>query len=273
MGTIGFIGAGNMAEAMIKGIINAKLYQPKDVLISDIREERLDLLKKEYGVTPAKDNSELAGGVDTLVLSIKPQNMADAVMGIKDAVKSDCLVISIMAGVRIAKISSILGDIPIVRVMPNTPALIGEGASALFANGKARPQMDNAMRIFSAVGKTVNVDNEDLIDAVTAVSGSGPAYFFALMEEMIKAAHNLGLSAEIAGALVLQTAKGAALLAAERDEFDEGPAELRRKVTSPGGTTEAALKVFAAREFGQIIEQALTAARDRSTELSGGSKS
>ena len=269
MSTIGFIGAGNMAEALVKGIINAKLYQPKDILISDIRKERLDLLEKEYGVTPAKDNCDLAGRVDTLVLSIKPQNMADVVKGIKDAVRGDCLVISIMAGVRIAKISSVLGDKAIVRVMPNTPALIGQGASALFANAKAKSLMDNATKIFSAVGKTVIVDNEDLIDSVTAVSGSGPAYFFSLMEEMIKTANGLGLPEEIAKILVLQTAKGAALLADERDKFGESPAELRRKVTSPGGTTEAALKVFTAREFDRIIEQALTSARDRSKELSG----
>ena len=270
MDTIGFIGSGNMAEALIKGIINAKLYQPKDVLISDIRKERLDSLIKEYGVTPAKGNVDLAGGVDTLVLSVKPQNMADALDSVKASVSRDVLVISIAAGIKVAKISAVLGNIPIVRVMPNTPALIGEGASALFANAKARPLMDKAMKIFSAVGKTVIVDNEDLIDAVTAVSGSGPAYFFAMMEEMIKAGQELGLPAEIAKILVLQTAKGAAMLAAERDKFGESPSELRRKVTSPGGTTGAAMKVFAAREFGQVIEQALCAARDRSRELSGG---
>jgi pyrroline-5-carboxylate reductase len=230
------------------------------------------LLEKEYGVTPAASNAELAGGADTLVLSVKPQNMADVIQGIKNAVRGNCLVISIMAGVRIAKISSVLGDIAIVRVMPNTPALIGEGASALFANDRAKSLMDNATQIFSAVGRTVIVDNEDLIDAVTAVSGSGPAYFFALMEEMIKAANGLGLSEDTAKTLVLQTARGAALLAVERDKFGESPAELRRKVTSPGGTTEAALKVFSAREFGQIIKQALTAACDRSKELAGGSK-
>jgi pyrroline-5-carboxylate reductase len=153
--------------------------------------------------------------------------------------------------------------------MPNTPALIGEGASALFANSRAKPMMDKAMRIFSAVGKMVIVENEDLIDAVTAVSGSGPAYFFAMMEEMIKAGQDLGLPPEIAKILVLQTARGASMLATERDKFGESPAELRRKVTSPGGTTEAALKIFASREFGQIIEQALRAARDRSKQLSG----
>ena len=152
--------------------------------------------------------------------------------------------------------------------MPNTPALIGEGASALFANNKARPMMDKAMRIFSAIGKAVIVDNEDLIDAATAVSGSGPAYFFLMMEEMIRIAGDMGLPPEIAKILVLQTAKGAALLASERDKFNESPSELRRKVTSPGGTTEAALKDFTAKNFPQLLTDALTAARDKSQELS-----
>jgi len=163
----------------------------------------------------------------------------------------------------------VLGDVAVVRVMPNTPALIGEGASALFANDKAKPMLDEAKTIFSSVGKAVVVDDEDLIDAVTAVSGSGPAYYFLLTEEMIKAACELGLPREVAKNLVLQTAKGAALLATEADKKGESPAELRRKVTSPGGTTEAALKVFTASNFSQLITDALTAARDRSRELSG----
>jgi pyrroline-5-carboxylate reductase len=269
MDTIGFIGAGNMAEALLKGVINAGICKPKHILINDVRSDRLELLTRQYGVHPVANSSTLAGQVDVLVLSVKPQNMPEALQTIKGTVRHGTLIISIAAGIRVAKIAAVLGDIPIVRVMPNMPALIGEGASALFANGKARPMIDRAMKIFSAVGKTVIVDNEDLIDAVTAVSGSGPAYFFLLMEEMIRAGHDLGLPPEIAKILVLQTAKGTAMLAAERDKFGESPSELRRKVTSPGGTTEAALKVFAAREFGQIIEQALMAARDRSRELSG----
>ncbi len=269
MATIGFIGAGNMAEALIKGVIAAKLYQPGDVLISDIRKERLDLLNNEYGVTPVEDNAGLAAGVDILVLSVKPQSMAEMLQGIKSAVKPGTLVISIAAGVRVSKIAAALGDISIVRVMPNTPALVGQGASALFANPKAKPKINAALKIFSAVGRAVVVDNEGLIDAVTAVSGSGPAYFFLLMEQMIKAGENLGLAGDVAKQLVLQTAKGAALLALDRDEHDESPAVLRQKVTSPGGTTEAALKVFASRGFEQLIQDALTAARDRSKELSG----
>jgi pyrroline-5-carboxylate reductase len=269
MDTIGFIGAGNMAEALIKGVINANVCKPKYIFINDIRSDRLEFLSRQYRVQPVTNSTALAGQVDILVLSVKPQNMANALLAIESTVRYSTLVISIAAGVTVAEIAAGLGDKPIIRVMPNTPALIGEGASAIFANARARPMMDKAMRIFSAVGKTVIVDNEELIDAVTAVSGSGPAYFFAMMEEMIRAGHDLGLPPEIAKILVLQTAKGAAMMAAERDKFGESPSELRRKVTSPGGTTEAALKVFAAREFGQIIELALRAARDRSRELSG----
>jgi pyrroline-5-carboxylate reductase len=152
--------------------------------------------------------------------------------------------------------------------MPNTPALIGEGASALFANERAKDLLERAMSIFSAVGKAVIVDNEDLIDVVTAVSGSGPAYFFLLMEEMIKAGVELGLPQTIAKDLVLQTARGAGLLAAQADQNGESPAQLRQKVTSPGGTTAAALKVFAEGNLSKLIAAALTKARDRARELS-----
>jgi pyrroline-5-carboxylate reductase len=271
MDTIGFIGAGNMAEALIKGVINASVCKPKYIFINDVRSDRLEFMTRQYRVQAVANIAALAGQVDVLVLSVKPQNMANVLMTIESVVRHSTLTISIAAGVRIAEIAAALGDKPIIRVMPNTPALIGEGASAIFANSRARSLMSKALSIFSAVGKTVIVDNEDLIDAVTAVSGSGPAYFFTLMEEMVKAAHGMGLPDEIAKILVLQTAKGAAMLAIEGDKRRESPCELRRKVTSPGGTTEAALKVFASRDFGRLIAEALTAARDRSRQLSGGS--
>jgi len=269
METIGFIGSGNMAEALIKGIIAAGLYKPENIFISDIRPERLDFLAKQYGVQKADSNAALAAKVDILVLSVKPQNMTDALQSIKDAVGADTLIISIAAGIKVANIAAVLGDTAIVRVMPNTPALIGEGASALFANDKAKPMLEKAKSIFSAVGKAVVVEDEDLINAVTAVSGSGPAYYFLLMEEMIKAAVKLGLSEDVAKDLVLQTAKGAALLAVDADGRGESPAQLRQKVTSPGGTTEAALKVLAEGRFGPLIEAAVKKARDRSRRLSG----
>jgi len=267
--TIGFIGSGNMAEALIKGILAAGVYAPRDVFISDIRTERLEELAHKYGVVGIDTNARIAQCSETIVLSVKPQTMAAALDSIKGTGVGGKLVISIAAGVKVAKIAAALGDVAIIRVMPNTPALIGQGVSALFANDRARPQLGQALSIFSAVGKAVVVDKEDLIDAVTAVSGSGPAYFFLLMEAMIQTGVALGLPADVAKDLVLQTTKGASLLAVEADKNDEGPALLRRKVTSPGGTTEAALRVFAEAGFEPLVGRALTAARDRSRELSG----
>lgn len=268
MSTIGFVGAGNMAEALVKGIIAANIYARHQVLVSDIRPERVIFVANKYGLVVARTNAEIAERAETIVLSVKPQNMAEALQSIKSSVQKQNLVISIAAGIRTARISAVLGDIPIVRAMPNTPALIGEGACALFANDKAKPMLQRAKSIFSAVGKTVVVDDEDLIDAVTAVSGSGPAYYFLLMEEMIKAGIELGLSSDIAKDLVLQTAKGAALLAVESDKQGETPAVLRQKVTSPGGTTEAALGVLARGEFGQLLSAAIKQAHQRSRQLS-----
>jgi pyrroline-5-carboxylate reductase len=269
MSTIGFIGSGNMAEALIKGIIAAGVYRPEDIIISDIRGERLEELAREYKVRTAQSNTALAGGADVVVLSVKPQNMDEMLGEIKGKLKEGVVVISIAAGITTAKIASFLGDVPIIRVMPNTPALIGEGASGLFAKNVSGEAIALAMKMLGAVGKAVVVDREELIDPVTALSASGPAYFFLLMEEMIKAGEQLGLDEATAKELVLQTAKGAALLAEQADGRGETAAELRRKVTSPGGTTEAALKVFFEKDFSALVTTALTAARDRGKELSG----
>ena len=266
--TIGFVGAGNMAEALVKGIIAAKLYAPENVLVSDIRTERLEFLSASYGAVGVQGNAELAAKVDTLVLSVKPQTMADALNSIKGSIRPGVLVISIAAGIKVGKIAAALGDVAIVRVLPNTPALVGEGASALFANKKAKPLLNRAMSIFTSVGKAVVVDSEDLIDAVTAVSGSGPAYFFLLMEEMTRSAVELGLPENVARDLVLQTARGAGILAAAADGNGESPAQLRKKVTSPGGTTEAAIKVFTEANISDLISAAITRAHDRARELS-----
>jgi len=265
---IGFIGAGNMAEALIKGVINAELYAPENVFVSDIRAERLKFLSETYGVIACEGNGELVGKAQTVVLSVKPQKMTDALESIKDAIGSEKLFISIAAGIKVANITAVLGDVAIVRVMPNTPALIGQGAGALFGNERAKPMLNKAVEILSAVGKAVIVDDEDLIDAVTALSGSGPAYYFLLMEEMIKAGIRLGLPEDVAKDLVLQTAKGAGLLAVEADKNGESPAVLRQKVTSPGGTTEAALKVFKEGKMSELVSAAINRAYERSKELS-----
>jgi pyrroline-5-carboxylate reductase len=268
MSTIGFIGSGNMAEALVRGIITTGVYRPQDVSISDIRQERLRELAGKYGVVPRETNVQVVERAETVVLSVKPQVMKEALQSIQGVPTTGRLFISIAAGVKVTQIAGVLGDVPIIRVMPNTPALVGAGASALFANERAEPLLDKALSIFAAVGKAVVVREEGLIDAVTAVSGSGPAYFFLLMEAMIDAAVALGLPPDVAKGLVLQTAKGAGLLAVEADKNGESPAVLRRKVTSPHGTTEAALKVFAAHGFAELVAEAVSAARDRSRELS-----
>lgn len=268
MGKIGFIGGGNMAEALIKGVIEAGLFEPEQIIVSDIRGERLSYLEDVYQVETKEDNAEMASSVDILVLSIKPQQMQEVLDSIKDAVNSSALVISIAAGVKTEKIASVLGDKAIVRVMPNTPALIGAGAAGVYATNKAKARLEKAKSIFDSVGEAVVVEDEGLLDAVTAVSGSGPAYFFLLIEELIKAGAELGLSEELARRLVLQTAKGASLLAVEADKRGESPSELRRKVTSPGGTTEAALRVFSEGDFSRLVTRAVKGACERSRELS-----
>ncbi len=269
MSKIGFIGAGNMAQALIKGIIDARLYKPQDIIISDIRPAQIKSICKKYKVKSAADNCILAKTVGTLILSVKPQNMQDVLNEIKKSLNKNILIVSIAAGITTKRLQKTLGNIPVVRVMPNTPALIGAGAAAIFATKNAKSKLKNVKRIFSAVGIVEQVDNEKLIDAVTAVSGSGPAYFFLLMEEMIKAAVKLGLKKQVAEKLVLQTAKGAGLLAVQAALRKETPDILRKKVTSPGGTTEAALKVFSKRGFEKIVNEAITAAAKRSRQLSG----
>ena len=268
METVGFIGAGNMAEALIKGIIKSGLCEAKNILISDIQSDRLEKLCAEYKISSLEGNTELARKADILVLSIKPQNMQIVLEEIAGSLKKTTLVISIAAGVTTTRIENVLGDVPIIRVMPNTPALIGQGAAALYATDKAKPNLKKALKIFSAIGKAFVVSDENMIDAVTALSGSGPAYFFLLMEEMIKAGIELGLSEDLAKDLVLQTAKGAALLAEKNSRQNEDVDTLRKKVTSPGGTTEAALKVFENNNFGETVLMALQAAAQKSKQLS-----
>jgi pyrroline-5-carboxylate reductase len=269
--TIGFIGSGNMAEAMINGILKANVYRPGKVYVSDIRTERIDYLREHYGVRTAVNNAELASNADILVLSVKPQNMTDALQSIKGYVKEEALVVSIAAGIRTVDISNELGDVAIVRVMPNMPAWVDEGASALFANEKAKTRVEKARLIFLSVGEAVVIEDESLLDAITAVSGSGPAYFFLLIDEMIKTGIDLGLPEDVARELVLQTGKGAAILAQKAAADGDTPAKLVNKVATPGGTTEAAFKVFIEGNLGQMVDTAIKKACERSRELSTGS--
>ncbi|MEN6384693.1 MAG: pyrroline-5-carboxylate reductase [Phycisphaerales bacterium] len=268
MSKIGFIGAGNMAEAIIKGIIDTHICQPEDIIIADVRKERVNELEDKYKISFAT-NTQLAQSVDILILSVKPQNMAEVLNEIKSSISSDTLIVSIAAGITTSFITKMLGQNAVIRVMPNTPALIGLGTTVLYATKTAKERLGDAERVFTAVGYVASVEDEKLLDAVTAVSGSGPAYFFLLMEEMIKNAIKLGLNKELAERTVLMTARGAAMLAIDRAKAGEKVDVLRQKVTSPHGTTEAALKVFAKYDFEKIVSEALEAASKRSKELSG----
>ena len=268
MSKIGFIGTGNMAEAIIKGIIANNVFDPQDITASDISQDRLNYIAQSYSLNTTQNNASLLKVCDIVVLSVKPQVMQAVLDSLKESVPQDTLFISIAAGVKVEMITSVLGDVSVVRVMPNTPALVGEAASAIFANEKALAKVDIALNIFSAIGKVFQVEDENLIDAVTAVSGSGPAYFFMMMEEMIKAGVEVGLDYETAKNLTLQTALGSAKLALQADEHGETPKDLRKKVTSPGGTTKAALDVFYGSGTDLNIRNAVKAARDRRIELS-----
>ena len=268
MDTIGFIGAGNMAEAFIKGIISSGLYEPESVMASDVRSERLQYLEKEYGIKTTLENGQLVAMSDIVFLSVKPQNMAKMLDGIAGNLKENVLIITIAAGITTSYLAKRLGEVPIIRTMPNTPAMVDEGATAIFNRSAGPEALERAVALFDAVGKTVVLDDESLLDAVTAVSGSGPAYFFLLMEEMVRSAEELGIPPDAAEELVYQTAKGAGVLAMMAYARNESPAELRRKVTSPGGTTEAAMRVFREGNFGGNVFGAIARARDRGKELS-----
>ena len=265
---IAFIGGGNMATSLVGGLVESG-HPPAAILVSEPVAEKRRELAERFAIGVTADNAEAAAASDVVVLAVKPQNMAEVVTGAAAAMRErGPLVVSIAAGTRIARILEWLGyPAPVVRTMPNTPALLGCGATALFANEAVTDeQRDAAQTILRSAGIALWVDDEGLLDAVTAVSGSGPAYYFLLMEHMIRTGVGLGLTPEQARALTLQTALGAARMALEAGRT---PEELRVGVTSPGGTTERALDLFREGGFGELVERAVTGARDRSRELGG----
>ncbi len=264
--TIGFIGGGNMARCLASGLRNNG-WEAEHLLIADPDTGARDALAAALGVRVTDDNAEVAGAVDVLVLAVKPQVLQAVAREIARAVgRHRPLVISIAAGVRTADLARWLGDgVPIVRAMPNTPALVGSGASALFAAARVTPAMRaTAESILRAVGVAVWIAAEDQMDVVTALSGSGPAYFLLVMEALEAAAVKQGLDPDTARLLTLETAFGAAKMALEDHEE---PARLRERVTSPGGTTERAIQSLEAAGIRTHLEQALTAAAARSREL------
>ena len=263
---IGFIGGGNMAASLIGGLI-ADGTTPSLIRVAEPDALRASSLQQQFGVQLASDNQALVEQSDVVVLAVKPQVLREVCLQISATAQlRHPLIISVAAGIRIGDIDRWLGDDnAIVRTMPNTPALVQCGATGLYANGRVdAAQRETAERIMRAVGLTQWVENEALMDAVTALSGSGPAYFFLIIEALEQAGCKLGLSAESSRVLALQTAFGAAKMALESHESSE---DLRRRVTSPGGTTERAIAILEQGGLRGLFEQALTGARDRAQEL------
>ncbi len=262
---IGFLGMGNMGYAILKGLMESKSFEPSHILASDKRKEALDRVSREYSIKILNSNRDLVAGSDVIIIAVKPQNIDEVLKEIKDRIKEDQLLISIAAGIPLRKIRDLIGkDLPMIRVMPNTPALVQKGATALSRGQITREKhMEFAKKIFEPVGETVEVE-EDLMDAVTAVSGSGPGFVFRIMEHMVDAALSVGLEREVALDLVLQTFLGAAYLA---KHSKEPLSRLREMVTSPGGTTAAGLAVMDEMGLGELIRKVIEAAWRRSREL------
>ncbi len=263
---IAFIGAGNMAKAIIGGLV-AEGFKRINVIASGPRQEALDKAASELGINVTTDNSAAAAQAEVVVLAVKPQMLKEVCLGLADSLGHKPLIISLAAGITTESIGSWLGgEHAIVRCMPNTPSQLRVGASGLFANAHVTPaQRSTANMILGAVGIVQWVSDEALINPVTAVSGSGPAYFFLVMESMIDAGMELGLTRESATELTLQTALGAAILA---KQSDVEVAELRRRVTSPKGTTEQAINSFEKDEIRAMFSRAMTACSNRAVELS-----
>ncbi|MCI0917868.1 pyrroline-5-carboxylate reductase [Pseudomonas stutzeri] len=264
---IAFIGGGNMAASLIGGL-RAQGLPASAICASDPGTDRRTELHDAHGIDTFADNAQAVAGADVVVLAVKPQVMQTVCRDLAPHLQANQLIVSIAAGITCASLQQWLGaDTPraIVRCMPNTPALLRQGVSGLFANAAVSDeQKRQAEQLLSAVGLALWLDREELIDAVTAVSGSGPAYFFLLIEAMTAAGEQLGLPRDTAAELTLHTALGAARMACESDVE---AAELRRRVTSPNGTTEAAIKAFQAGGLEALVQQAMDAAARRSAEL------
>jgi pyrroline-5-carboxylate reductase len=277
---LGFIGGGNMAEALLRGLLAKKLFKASELIVSDVVPERRRKLARALKIATTADNLEVLAKARALVLAVKPQQI-DAVLneiasaiaeggatraGEKRIAQKDRLFISIAAGITLSRLERALGPrARIVRVMPNAPAMVGRGMAAIVgASGASKADRAFALRLFRAVGDAVALEDEALLDVVTALSGSGPAYVYLFVKAMADAATSLGLPQELALRMALKTVEGA--------EYNMrisrlGPDELIRMVASPGGTTEAALKRFAAANFSDIVANAVKAAAERSREL------
>ena len=266
---IAFIGSGAMAEAMISGLLRQKLAIAENLLAADTRLERVEELQQKYGVQPFTSNNQAAAQADVVVLSVKPQRLTEVLKSLKGAVSAHALVLSIVAGAPMAKISNGLAHKAVVRSMPNTPAQIGQGITVWMASPAVNEsQKAMAQTILGALGEEVNVDDESYLDMATALSGTGPAYVFLFMEAMIDAGVHLGFSRRVSEQLVLTTIKGSvAYYEALNEKNGVHVAALRNQVTSPGGTTAEAMYFLEKAGFRPALSRAIWAAYQRSLEL------
>jgi pyrroline-5-carboxylate reductase len=263
---IGFIGAGNMAYALIKGLLSNG-FDAKNINVSDSNEGLLIKRQSELNITTYSDNSAILDNSDIVVFAVKPQVLSIVCLQLKNKVKQSHLFVSIVAGIRANDINRWLGgNFALVRTMPNTPALFQSGVTGLFANDLVSAQQKELVTsILSSVGECFWVDEEKLIDAITAISGSGPAYFFLFIQSITQAATALGLDEKTANSLSIQTSLGASLMATKSGKDSK---TLRKEVTSPNGTTQAAIESFQDQNFEGIVAAATRAAYDRARQLS-----
>ncbi len=260
MEKIGFIGGGNMAEALIKGIS----HRFRDIVVSEPKEERRNYLEKTYGIKTTPHNREVASASKIIILAIKPQNIQSVLEEIRDTIDKEKTIVSIAAGIRLSYLKKFLDTEKIIRVMPNTPALIGEAMNVISMcecfSGK---EIDIVREIFMSTGKVITLP-EHYMDQVTAISGSGPAFIAYFIEGVIEAGMRIGLSKNICIELCTQTLLGTARLL----ESGFSPERLREMVTSPGGTTEAGLRVFNEKNLKDIVIEGIITAKKRAEELS-----
>ncbi|HVT90609.1 MAG TPA: pyrroline-5-carboxylate reductase [Tepidisphaeraceae bacterium] len=263
---LAIIGAGNMAEAIARGLLSGRVFTADQLVAADVSPQRRDLFSSSLKIQTHDSPAAAAKDAQRILLSVKPQNMKDVLVELKPVVTDQTLIISIAAGISSRFIEQNLSPVAchVIRTMPNTPMLVGQGMVAMAAGSRAtKTDLADAHRIFAPAASVIEV-SEDKLDAVTALSGSGPAYFFLLVEHMIRAGVEMGLSSDEAHILATKTALGAAtMLTASSDS----PAELRRKVTSPKGTTHEAITYMEQHNLPQTIVDALKAAQRRSREL------
>jgi pyrroline-5-carboxylate reductase len=262
-----FIGGGNMGEAMVKGLLDQRLIDPAAITITDTNPERLRLLAERYGVRALGNNLEAVADADVVVLAIKPQVLKKVAAELQGHIPPHALILSIIAGARIAALQKGFDHLPVARAMPNTPAQVGQGITVWTTTSEVSDrQRAQAETILSALGAQIWMDDEGYLDMATALSGTGPAYVFLFMEALIDAGVHLGFSREIATKLVLQTVEGSVALARATGRH---PTELRNAVTSPGGTTAEALYQLEKGGIRTVLSKAIWAAYQKSRYLGG----